>query len=95
MRPKLTLKDLKFVPKTEPLAPLPLPPRPMLVEQEPKPQRPGMPQAIWLELSPNWLRVVMDSRPNTGKRIFRVELYDKDRSHRLAVFRRQTEAMRQ
>ena len=93
MRPKLTLKDLTFIPKTEPPAPpLPLPPRPMLAE---KPPAPGMPQAIWLSMQPNWLRVVLDNRIGLGKRIFRIELYDKDRKERLAVFRRSTEAMRQ
>ena len=94
MRPKLTLKDVKFIPKAVPPAPpLPLPPRPKLVD--PPPERPGMPQAIWVQLHTNWLRVVMDNRVGLTKRIFRIEMYDKDRKERLAVFRRQTEAKRQ
>jgi hypothetical protein len=54
-----------------------------------------MPQAVWVQLSTQWLRVVLDNRIGVGKRIFRIELYDKDREERLAVFRRQTEAIRQ
>jgi hypothetical protein len=46
-------------------------------------------------MQPNWLRVVLDNRIGLGKRIFRIELYDKDRKERLAVFRRSTEATRQ
>jgi len=94
MRPKLTLKDVKFIPKVVPVAPPPPPPPPppRLVDPEP---RPGMPRAIWLSMQPNWLRVVLDNRVGLGKRIYRIELYDKDRDQRLAVFRRQTEAKRQ
>ena len=99
MRPKLTLKDLKFSPKPPSPPPQPPPPPPSLgtdpQEAHPSPPRPGMPQAIWLSMQPNWLRVVMDNRVGVGKRIFRIELYDKDRDQRIAVFRRQTEATRQ
>ena len=58
-----------------------------------RPPPAGM-EAIWLPLRNNWLRVVMDNRVGAGRRIFRIELYDKDQTERLAVFRRQTEAMR-
>lgn len=123
MRPKLTLKDVKFVPKEVPPAPPP-PPRitcpqcgrtsyhpedvsnrycgychqfhnSMIAEITEEKAKPGMPQAIWVALSGNWLRVVIDNRPNIGRRIYRIELYDKDRSKRIAIFRRQTEAVRQ
>lgn len=93
MRPKLTLKDLKFVPKEAPVAPPPSPPPATPILKVVRPPPAGM-EAIWLPLRSNWLRVVMDNRVGAGRRIFKIELYDKDQTERLAVFRRQTEAMR-
>jgi hypothetical protein len=99
MRPKLTLKDLTFKLKEVP-QPAPPPPRPPSLgtdpqEAHPGPPRPEMPKAVWCEMGKQWLRVVIDNRIGVGRRIFRIELYDTTREKRLAIFRRQTEAMRQ
>jgi hypothetical protein len=95
MRPKFTLKDLKFTPKTEvPVAPPP-PKTQVIVDPAPKPPAPGLPQAVWCQFHNQWLRVVIDNRIGVGRRVFRIELYDSNREKRLAIFRRQTEAIRQ
>jgi len=78
----------------ETFAPYPTPPRP--AEAPPPPPKMEKPQALWVEmpLSKQYLRIVLDQRVNMGRRIFRIELYDKDRTERQAVFRRSTEAIR-
>lgn len=67
----------------------------MLVLDEGKPLPPAAPD-LWCPM-PNgqWLRAVVDNRMGVGKRIYRVELFDKEKKNRLAIFRRQTEAARQ
>ncbi len=54
------------------------------------------PAGFWLQIptTKQWLRVVVDNRVNLGKRIFRVEMWDKDQKERIAIFRRATEAKR-
>ena len=44
--------------------------------------------------SGNWLKIVRDQRLHLNRRIYRVELYDANRTTRLAVFRRATEWVR-
>ena len=106
MRPKLSLKsfrsiDPKEVFKQPVVTPVVLPPalvpRPEKTEEPPAPppKKGWEATAAWVEL-PNkqFLRIVFDNRIGLGRRIYRVELYDKERKERIAIFRRQTEAYR-
>jgi len=98
MRPKLTLKDLTFKTKEVPVAPPKMTDPPSEIHGGPavtNGSEHALPQALWVPLQANWLRVVVDNRLGLGRRIYRIEMYDKTREKRLAVFRRQTEAMRQ
>jgi hypothetical protein len=51
-----------------------------------------LPPENWVEMdNGQWLRVVRDVRMYMAKRIFRVELFDRQKQTRLAVFRRANE----
>lgn len=54
-----------------------------------------LPMITWSLLpSGQWLKIVRDQRLHLNNRIYRVELYDKRRVARVAIFRRSTEATR-
>lgn len=104
MRPKLSLKSFQAIrPEVVFRPPEPKPEVPVLVPTPEKTEEPPAPPpkkgweatAVWVEL-PNkqFLRIVFDDRIGLGRRIYRVELYDKHREERIAIFRRQTEAYR-
>jgi hypothetical protein len=66
----------------------------VMVLDEGKPGKRSEP-ITWLPMpSGNWLKIVRDQRLHLNRRIYRVELYDSNRTTRLAVFRRATEAVR-
>jgi len=103
MRQKLTLKDVKFVPKKSALPDLVQAIDDRLTQlaspsEVPVPRTAksikDMPRAIWVEMGANYLRVVLDQRLHMERRIYRIELFDKLREKRLAVFRRATEQTR-
>lgn len=102
---KLSLKSFNAIdpamvfkppePKPEPPS---LMPRPEKTEEPvaSPPKKGWEASALWCQLpgSQQFLRVVLDDRVNIGKRIYRIELWDKLRKERIAIFRRQTEATR-
>lgn len=103
-RPKMHLKTFQAIdpavvfkpPEPKPEPPV-LVPKPEKTEPPPEPAAKRYePTAVWAEIPTNrqFLRIVLDDRVNVGKRIYRIELWDKERKERIAVFRRQTEAHR-
>lgn len=107
-RPRLKLKSFQSIDPAEVFRPIPKPkPQPPVLTpvsektEEVPPLEPPVklgyqPQALWVQIptSKQYLRIVVDNRVNIGKRIYRIEMYDKDRKERIAIFRRQTEAHR-